>query len=841
MRRAGLAALVGLTLALGAPCARAASGYRSDFDFAGHGDAWYGRLLPDPRRDFPANPVDRASDGDDFGRGYLALVAAQGYGPPLELTESASSEYVFIAGRLAATWTADCDGNGIDDQCDLSCGLAGGPCDVPGCGTAGDCDGNGVPDACDLAATASGCSFPAALADNSTGTDDSVFLGPPDDVYYGLGGQVVTYELDCGWIVDDAGPDFVVYEVDTGSAEFGSVDVLVSDDGVDFVSVKSSELAAIAIPGDEMHGNASFARSYDLGPSGLAVARFVRLDGNGSGPAGTGTGFDLDAIGIANKIGHDCDADGTLDVCQGLADCNADGIPESCEVAAGIVDDCDMNGTADTCDTLGGTGDCDGDSVPDSCELDCNGNTVPDDCDILSMTSGDCNGNGVPDECDLTTTFVNVSTGLGSPFGAGAPASLGLTAPFPSGSVVVLNFTGYGDLGATNEYVDVTLNGVPIGTLWQSTGAQCVQLSDRIQLSPEVFNAAVGSGAIDILAAATSAVAPFECATSYSGIGMSYAPIVDCNDNGVIDACDISGATSTDFNLNGIADDCEPDCNVNGFPDDYDIVQGTSFDCNGNTVPDECDTGGGGSPDCNGNTVPDECETDCNANLVPDDCDISSMTSGDCDVNGIPDECDLAVGAGGCAFPGTLLDNSTGADDAIFLGAPDDVYYGLGGQVVTYELDCGFVIDGPGPDLTVYEVDSGSAEFTALGDVLVSADGVAFVSIKSTETAAVAIPGDEQHGSATFARSYDLEPTGLNAVRFVRLDGAGTGSAGTSTGFDLDAIGAVNRTGVDCDGSGVLDRCESFDDCNANALNDACEISAGPSFTRRDGETRSAS
>jgi photosystem II stability/assembly factor-like uncharacterized protein len=42
----------------------------------------------------------------------------------------------------------DCDLNGIDDWCDISCGPPGGLCDVPGCGQAQDCDGNGEPDNC---------------------------------------------------------------------------------------------------------------------------------------------------------------------------------------------------------------------------------------------------------------------------------------------------------------------------------------------------------------------------------------------------------------------------------------------------------------------------------------------------------------------------------------------------------------------------------------------------------------------------------------------------------------------------------------------------------------------
>jgi len=44
----------------------------------------------------------------------------------------------------------DCNSNGIDDACELSCGSTGGLCDVPGCGTKTDCNLNGIPDDCDI-------------------------------------------------------------------------------------------------------------------------------------------------------------------------------------------------------------------------------------------------------------------------------------------------------------------------------------------------------------------------------------------------------------------------------------------------------------------------------------------------------------------------------------------------------------------------------------------------------------------------------------------------------------------------------------------------------------------
>ena len=48
----------------------------------------------------------------------------------------------------------DCNENGIPDECDLDCGLTGGDCDMPGCGSSSDGNGDGRPDECCLLASA---------------------------------------------------------------------------------------------------------------------------------------------------------------------------------------------------------------------------------------------------------------------------------------------------------------------------------------------------------------------------------------------------------------------------------------------------------------------------------------------------------------------------------------------------------------------------------------------------------------------------------------------------------------------------------------------------------------
>jgi hypothetical protein len=65
-------------------------------------------------------------------------------------------------------------------------------------------------------------------------------------------------------------------------------------------------------------------------------------------------------------------------------------------------EDCNANGVPDECDIDDGTSnDVNGNSIPDECEVDCNGNGVPDHWDIKKGTSEDCNTNGIPDECDI--------------------------------------------------------------------------------------------------------------------------------------------------------------------------------------------------------------------------------------------------------------------------------------------------------------------------------------------------------------------------------------------------------------------------------------------------------
>ncbi|MDU8946459.1 VPLPA-CTERM sorting domain-containing protein [Ovoidimarina sediminis] len=138
----------------------------------------------------------------------------------------------------------------------------------------------------------------------------------------------------------------------------------------------------------------------------------------------------------------------------------------------------------------------------------------------------------------------------------------------------------------------------------------------------------------------------------------------------------------------------------------------------------------------------------------------------------------------------TIVENTTIYSDATYIGAPDDYYGGIGGQIVTFDFGDDRIVNGSGSDLNVYEVDFGSPEFGSIS-VFASLDGISYFDITTSVGTVVDVDGDEIHSNSSFARSYDLDGV-LEAARYIRIDGSGTGGSGFQVGFDLDAIGAVN-------------------------------------------------
>lgn len=308
-----------------------------------------------------------------------------------------------------------------------------------------------------------------------------------------------------------------------------------------------------------------------------------------------GTEFDCntngvpDSCDIINGQATDVDMNGIPDSCD--TDCNNNGITDTTEIADGAVPDCNENNFPDSCDVDPGDPDGDGnvsadinnDGVPDECSPDCNNNGIPDSIDVATMTSPDCNANGVPDECDISV--FSVTTGQLGPIGAGSQQTLILNdtttpPPWASSDIQVRVFAN-ADLDLSNEYITLFVDGGAVFELFRSGAVECPidgGVSPDVEtrsIPAALWNAALRTDdEVIVRLQPSSSMDATQCPDgSWVTISISYLA-GDCNNNGVLDACET-------------ADGLVPDCNDNGVPDSCEIVD---FDANANGIPDDCET-----------------------------------------------------------------------------------------------------------------------------------------------------------------------------------------------------------------------------------------------------------
>ena len=319
----------------------------------------------------------------------------------------------------------------------------------------------------------------------------------------------------------------------------------------------------------------------------------------------------VDGFDIAGGTSEDCNADGVPDECQTSAnDCDDDGVPDDCQVDLA---DCNGNGILDACDMASGfSEDIDLSGVPDECE-DCNGNSVVDSIDIGMGTSDDCNEDGVPDECQ----FGEPSTTLEYVYDDGSKESnLNFV-----GAVLDLAWMHRYTVQPGGEWVAAielvwgdTYPGMPAEVvLWTDpdgdgnpTDAQVIRTVDTMTMNvntiipiwntipiPPTYIGSAGTSFFvgvhfdDIYQSAPIALDVDDA----DGQGwVAYAP------SGTLDLSDLAGYglmawPPHDFFIRAVGFD--------GL---------LEYDCNENEVLDVCDISSGGSADVNGNGVPDECE-----------------------------------------------------------------------------------------------------------------------------------------------------------------------------------------------------------------------------------------
>src|SRR5213593_2293566 len=230
------------------------------------------------------------------------------------------------------------------------------------------------------------------------------------------------------------------------------------------------------------------------------------------------------------------------------------------------------------------------------------------------------------------------------------------------------------------------------------------------------------------------------------------------------------------------------------------------------------------------------------------------------------------IGAGGGArkadLPGVVLGGPRGA--GAFQGSRDTFSLGLGGSIVL-EFTDNVVVDGPGPDFTVFENPflvrgtTTQPPYAEPGTVSVSADGVHWATFPCALDQPPYYPGcagvypvfanaDDPSAPSPLVPtttpiedlvgvpvdsftpppgsggdSFDLAAVGLHAIRFVRIDGGPIDARlGGLSGFDLDAIAGVHSIDTaglaDTDGDGIPD------------ATDNCPTVADPDQADRDGD-----
>ena len=560
---------------------------------------------------------------------------------------------------------------------------------------------------CRFQDTTSGCAIRTDYATTSLTVADSVFVtntaGSPSQ----------------GSAIRTNGPCEVYSTVFSGNTSFA---LLTSSPGFfvladcAFCGPQATEVYGAVIDKGGNHYSLDCTGDCDLDgyPDSYEIAIGLDTDCNANGipescDADSG-GLDCNDNGIPDSCdiaggAPDCNGDGVPDSCE--ADCDADGTPNACEISGGE-SDCNLNGIPDSCEP-----DCDGDGVLDVCEItsgspDCNANTVPDSCDIALNAALDMNLDGVLDSCQPSMQFAGLQLEI-------VPiANRGTDDLFPASAVCYRLFAT--TTGAATTVIGMYGNQAhpllleAVGGFWQSSYG-----GDLASEIPCDLSSALPSAKYD----------------SWFTIGSPCGP-ANVTQNGSLDL--------TGFNSGGAVSDSDGIIYVTpnaaqavagaerrvllaqltttsavfptGFVDLVGRAGGSAdswianhqqipmpalVDCNSNGQHDAFDIALGTSLDCDQSGIPDTCEfpsasTDCNTNGIADLCDTISGYSADINGNHVPDECECTGDVDGNGY--------TNVDDLIeILVAWGDSSYGpadLNQDGTVNSVDLGLVLVGWG-------------------------------------------------------------------------------------------------------------------------------------------------
>ncbi len=365
---------------------------------------------------------------------------------------------------------------------------------------------------------------------------------------------------------------------------------------------------------------------FQISSSG-AITEIVNDDG---GAFTSPRGLAIDSRGDLYVAGGFGDNAYRIDV--PVPDCNANNIPDSCDV-----DPADTDGDGMV------SADCNDNGVPDECEEDCNANGIIDVCEFEQLLWADnfdsysdgtfIAGQGGWENWDNDPAFDTLVTDALS---RSAPNALliegaadvvqrfsGATAGqwrLVCWQYIPASFTGDSYVLVLNTYNPGGPNNASTVVRFNGEFGAILSEGDYSPVLPIVFDRWVELR-LDIDLDADSQT------LFYDGVPVvtkSWTEGVSGGGVPMIDTLDLFGNGASVV-----------------YYDDISLVE-LDDDCNEDGVHDECEITAGLSDDCNGNGLPDECEladNDCNANNIPDDCE---LPGNDCNANGVLDECDAA-------------------------------------------------------------------------------------------------------------------------------------------------------------------------------------------------------
>ena len=501
-----------------------------------------------------------------------------------------------------------------------------------------DCNKNGIPDTCDLNPAAAGCSA-YTLVDTSVAGSESCAQAQtvkPGFFYKGsTAGKAHEGNATCAW-----------------SSSAGAVwyRVLIPASGFLHVSLGGTFT--------QPNGFNSVVSLYDACESGSKEFDCANDSGCREDPSTPATSFMDPAVGIAGTPGQ------AVYIRIGGAENTAPYKDEGEYLL--FIGDRNMYPVCPS-STSGASSDCNANQIPDECDIaagnaeDCNGNAVPDGCEKLI----DCDGNGKADACENRVQIVLQDL---DPTVGGDDSIYGTEGPLKkSRFATIFDLMGMSYSSEMSEPVETATEdyagpdfecatcpggtarppfgmflteprwesgSLPSGGVFHAKGTYHLfrpmaggeefrgdlLALDAVQCTmPSI--ASGSSGFFAQLKPVSGSTGPFEACFSFPLDTIWFVPALHVSGSydadgvfagkGLLDINNACPTYSKRVYVSGrfFTPQTCADCNRNGIGDAADIAAGTSKDVDGNSIPDECDATKG--PDCfgvpGGSAQPDRC------------------------------------------------------------------------------------------------------------------------------------------------------------------------------------------------------------------------------------------